>query len=329
MKRLLFSSFFLALLVAFAGCKKCNCFDSSLFGRTDFTGTWKGTITAFKNNQRIVKSGELVLYPVNNGASLGGIMIFEETSRLVEVQLNNGQWYFTVICSDTLNPQCSNWSLTGFAAFSDEQQIEINIAGNECGPSGKQFVSYEGTLSKYNDVPDPSAYFSFAKAGNIWGYKTTLNSTDTCSLNYQMGNLNPSGIFEGNVTNNCGWPWQYKSFYWYVDPAMFSVMADATSGSVIARFPIDMPTGTTYTYYYAGDTTNITLEARDVNVTLPLGNFNCIKFRQESTSPWVKGGGLKTSYIWINNQFGIVKQEFTNPVDSTDMVMQVLSSKNF
>jgi hypothetical protein len=327
MKRLLTLTITLFLILPYWGCKKCDCFDSSGKVPSDFIGTWKGTVTAFKDNKTEKKSGELIIYQSAGG--LEGILNMEGVYRLVGTQFSNGFWYFDVICSDTLNPQCSNWSLTGFGVFSEAEHIDFHMAGNECGTLGKQYVSWEGTLAMYSDTPDPAYYYNFGKQGNTWNYLINKVSTDTCALEQKITGTPSAGLFNGTVANTCGWPWQHNLFYWYIDPVMFTIYDPSGSGAVAASFPIDVTPGTVYSYIHGNDTTRVTLVARYQEVSVQAGKFICSKYRVVEPADSVKSGTNTDYFLWINNQYGIIKKEVTTPYGPNDISTQLLINKNF
>jgi len=329
MNRLLIFAVIFSSLICFSGCKKCDCFDSSKFGPNDFTGTWKGSISAFRDNKTVIKSGEIIIYSSGNGSNLEGILNMEGVYRLAGTQFNNGFWYFDVICSDTLNPECNNWSLAGFAVFSGEFHIDINMAGNECGKSGKQFVSWEGGMDKYSDVPDSAVYYNFGKQGNTWRYLINKKNTDTCILEQKITEVPSAGLFNGTVTNYCGWQWKYKVFNWYVDPVMYSIHDESGSGQVSAAFPIDVTAGRTYSYIHGSDTTQVTLISRDEQVTVPAGKFNCAKFQITEPADTMRTVARTTYFLWLSNQYGIIKKEVPDPIDPNSISTQLLLSKNF
>ena len=77
------------------------------------------------------------------------------------------------------------------------------------------------------------------------------------------------------------------------------------------------------------DTTTVTLIDTNILVITPAGNFYCNRFKY--TEPGLSGDSsfTKTSWLWLNNRYGVIKQEVVNPVDSTGIKTQVLSTKNF
>src|SRR5512138_1229874 len=136
------------LLVAglFSGCTKESSYDPSTATLDDFVGTWRGTLSAFKNNQTIHRSGDIIFYYPAGSNRLAGIMVVDQVYVLEEIQFKNGVFYFSVLNSDTLNPLCLNWNLAGYASHTNPQQIYAYISGNECGILGKEFVGYEGNF---------------------------------------------------------------------------------------------------------------------------------------------------------------------------------------
>jgi hypothetical protein len=327
MKRLFLLLITALMIILCGGCKKCDCFDSSKYVQGDFIGTWKGTISTFKDNKQVKKTGEVIIYQAANG--LEGIINMEGVYRITGLQFNNGFWYFDVVCSDTLNPECYNWSLSGFAVFSEAEHIDFHIAGNECGTLGKQYVNWEGTLAMYSDLPDPALYYSFGKQGNTWNYLINKKSTDTCMLQQKITEAPSDRLFNGSVSNSCGWPWQHKLFYWYLDPVMYTMYDESGNGAVAASFPIDVTPGQVYSYIHGNDTTQVTLVARYQEVTVPAGKYICTKYRIVEPADSVKSGTKTDYFLWINNQFGIIKKEVTTPSGPNDILTQILLNKSF
>ncbi|MEI6457274.1 MAG: hypothetical protein WCO93_13365, partial [bacterium] len=184
-------------------------------------------------------------------------------------------------------------------------------------------------LAMYSDLPDPAFYYSFGKQGNTWNYLINKKSTDTCMLQQKISDVPSDGSFNGTVANSCGWPWQHKLFYWYLDPVMYTMFDESGNGAVAASFPIDVTPGRVYTYIHGSDTTQVTLVARYQEVTVPAGNYICSKYRIVEPADSVKSGNKTDYFLWISNQFGIIKKEVTTPQSQNDISTQLLLNKNF
>ena len=179
MKRFLLYLTCVFLIFASPGCKKKSGFDPLIKTQSDFIGTWKGTISAFRNNKLIRQTGNISIYPEAGGNTLSGLIFMNGISYFRQFQFANGTLYFKMICNDQANPNCQNWSLSGYAVFSDEGKIEIKISGNECGTLGDQYISWDGTLVSTQVSADSILYYNFAKTGNSWTYKVILKNGDS------------------------------------------------------------------------------------------------------------------------------------------------------
>jgi hypothetical protein len=145
----------------------------------------------------------------------------------------------------------------------------------------------------------------------------------------QVSQASANYLFSGATSQTCGWAGQTKTFSWKVSPAVFSFVNDSTLGFKSFTFPIHARPGVVYSTIVNHDTTTVTLLDTNLVMTTPAGSFNCMYFKY--TEP-VNSGILKvnrTAYLWLNNRFGVIRQEVVNPVDSTDVQLQVLLSKNF
>jgi hypothetical protein len=326
--RLTLASILILLLAGFfSGCKKdSSSYDPSTATLNDFVGTWRGTLSAFKNNQKVNRSGDIIFYPNAAGDRLSGIMILDQVYVLEEIQLKNGVFYFNVLNSDTLNPLCINWNLSGYATHTSDQEIHAYISGNECGILGKEFVSYDGNFGLMNPEPDSTAFYSFGAQGHQWTYDIVLQSTGSCQLQQQITADNGNGMFTGDQTNGCGWAWTTKPLKWSVTPMRFSVLAD-TSNEILYSYYLDARPESTY-IFTPGDQVNtvqmITMEA----ITVPAGTFKCTKFMVQIS---INGGlfPVQKGYYWLSNTAGIVKYQSLLSGDTTNIVTQSLASKNF
>jgi hypothetical protein len=316
------------LLIPFTGCKKGS-FDAASKTRQDFVGTWEGTVSTFKNNQLLKENGTMVIYSDAVTQVLSGILFTKTTNVFHEFQFVDGTLYFKVDNPDPANPMCQNWSLGGYAVFLDDNKMDIHITGNECGDVGSEFVDWVGTMLPDQVSPDSLKYYNFGKIGNSWNYKTTLKNGDSCQVQKQISLMSGSNLYIGSTAQTCGWTNPNMIFKWNVAPDSFTIVNDSTWSNRAFAFPINAKQGVVYKTYVNADTLTMTLLDTSQIITTPAGSFQCTYFRY--TEP-VGTGVLKitrTSYIWLNYRYGVIRQEVANPVDSTDVQLQVLSSKNF
>jgi hypothetical protein len=327
MKKYILIFLFPMFIFLFQGCSK-DSFDPAAQSQDSFIGTWKGTITTFKNNKQLIEYSTIDIYPDAGGQNLSGIIFMQETYVFHEFQFNNGSLYFNVENNDPDNPFCQSWNLSGYAIFSNENEIEVHITGNECGDLGGEFINWSGTLSSAEVVADSIRYYDFAKNGNSWSYAVTLKNGTACQIQKQISSVPSVYVFGGTYTQSCGWNGQNPVFTWEVTPDHFSIVSDSTLCNVPFKLAINAKKGVVYSSYNKNDTTTITL-LDTVSVSTPAGNFTCTRFRY--TEP-VYSGTQKTtvtSYLWLNNRYGIIMQEVVNPVHDTDIQAQVLASKSF
>jgi hypothetical protein len=315
-------------LIPFAGCKKKS-FDPASKSSEDFIGTWKGNISTFKNNKLLKEYGTMVIYPDAGNNSLSGILFMNETSVFHEFQFVDGTLYFNVVNNDPENPSCQNWSLGGYAAFTAESEIDIHIAGNECGPYGSEYVNWAGSMTPTEVSPDSLPYYNFAKSGNSWTYKITLKNSDTCQVQKQISQVSSNYLFSGAINETCGWSGQNISFKWDVTPASFSIINDTTISIQPVAFPINAKPGVVYSSYIRNDTTTVTLLDTNQLITSPAGNFTCKLFRYTEPVYTDMVKSTKTAYLWLHTRYGIIRQEVINPVHPTDIQLQELLSINF
>ena len=317
-----------ALLFPFMGCKKKS-FDPTVKSRTDFIGTWRGNISTFKNNELIKEFGTVVIYPDAGSSLVSGIIFLEETYVLHEFQFVQGTLYFKVENNDPENALCQNWSLGGFMVYTAENEVEIHITGNECGAFGNEFVNWIGNVFPTQVPADSVKYFDFAKNGNSWTYLTYLKNGDSCQLQKQVNAMPSTYQYTGATSQSCGWPGQNIIFKWNVTPADFTSVIDSTISDKPLKLSINAKLGVAYSTYINNDTTTVTLLDTNFVTSTAAGTFNCLKYK--FTEPVYSGvlNTTRTSYIWLNNRYGIIKIEVVNPTDTTDVQSQILTSKNF
>lgn len=324
--------FFTIFIFLFAGCKKKTDFDPTTKTQNDFIGSWRGVLTAFKDNQNLKQTGLIVIYPDAGSKSLSGIIFGTETSVFRVFQYNSGTIYFKVENNDPNNPKCQNWSLSGYANFIDDKTIDIRISGNECGNVGSEYISWAGNLGSVQIPADSIRYFNFAKTGNSWSYGANLVSGDTCQVQRTIS-LTPSDYyFTGNANQTFGWGGLTWTLKWTVTPDRFTMMLDSTLSQHTITFPLNAKTGVSYKSVILEDTTYVTLENQNDPINTPAGNFSCYRFKYLERAK-LSNGSLtwKGSTIWINNRFGIIKQVLDpgSYQDTTMVATQSLLSKSF
>lgn len=316
-------------LIVSGGCKKKTGFDPSTKTQNDFVGSWRGVITAFKNNQYLKQNGLVVIYPDAGGNTLSGILFAKETSVFRVFQYTSGTIYFKVECNDPKNPKCQNWSLSGYAVFLDETTLDLRISGNECGDYGNEYISWSGSMASVQVPADSVRYFSFAKTGNNWTYETLMNNGSVCQLQRLIGAMPSDYYFTGTVNQTCAWGGLLKALRWSVTPDRYTINHDSTLTLHPVTFAIDAKPGVVYTSILNLDTTTVTLLDTNTLVNTVAGDFLCDRYRY--TEPVVTDAGkiYRSSLFWISKKFGVIKQEVDNPVDTIDIRSQVLTAKNF
>ena len=136
-------------------------------------------------------------------------------------------------------------------------------------------------------------------------------------------------FFTGTTSQTCGWTGQDITFKWNITPSEFSIVDDTTFSNNPFSLAIYAKPGVVTTGYSNNDTTTVTLLDKNLLITTPAGTFTCDRYKY--TEPDSSGiyRITKTTYFWLNVKYGIIKQEVANPVDPTDIQLQVLFSKNF
>jgi hypothetical protein len=310
-----------------SSCKKESGFDPKSVTMNQLKGTWRGRMTTFKNNQRIEKSGDITLFETLAGNMLDGIFELGQINFLEGFMFQNGTLYFSLILSDSTNPECSNWNLGGYVYLQEDNLMVLRIAGNECGLLGEQFVTYEGSLILVNPNMDPSVYYSFAGIGHTWGYNTTLWNTNTCTVTNEILSEPLPTFFTVRETNDCGWPFGTRQFNWQVEPFRFSVCSGTSTTDILYTFYLDAIIGKPYRFVCLTDTTWLTLAAVDVPVNVPAGSFRCGRYVIESHLH-SSGTGTVIGTLWLSKQHGFVKTEYSAPGDSANIQSQVLNTLN-
>ena len=317
------------LLAALAGCSK-DSFDPASKTRSDFMGTWKGTISTFKDNKLMKESGSVYIYPVKGGSAAAGILFMSETQVLEEFQFVDGTLYFKVKNNDPESPFCQKWSLGGYAVFTSEKEIELHITGNECGQVGNEYVNWVGTLGTATVPADSVLYFNFAAASRSWTYHSTLLDGDTCRVVKQISASPAEFSFTGATTDTCGWSGTGYNLKWTVTPAAFTIQLDSNLCEKQVNLAIDAKMGVIYRSILSGtDTVTVKLADTSTFVTTPAGTFQCDLYQY--TEPVTVGSTRYTRYsrIWLNNLHGIIRHEVQNQASTTGVTMQVLTGKNF
>jgi hypothetical protein len=318
----------IALIVLFsAGCKKDTPYYPSQATLDDFSGTWTGSLTAFKNNQVITKEGSILLYFPAGSDRLEGIMILDQIFALTEIQMRNGIYYFQVLNPDTANPFCQNWNLSGFGELSSADKMHVIITGKECGNAGEEWVNYEGDFVLSSPTPDSTRYYSFAGMNRHWTYSVLTLGGDSCQMDYDLTAATGS-IYTGIVSNTCSLPWGSMPLNWDVTPMHFLVLSDQGGSEVQYAFHIDQELNVPYHYYPADDTNIVTLLGVD-SVYVQAGGFICSRFRLERRIHTDSTYYIDKGVFCLSNSFGLIKYQATLLNDTNDIVLQELVQKNF
>ncbi len=317
----------LLALVPFAGCKKKS-FDPASKSLQDFVGTWEGTITTFKENKLMQESGAVVIFPDAGGATLSGVFLMKENRIFHEFQFVQGTLYFNVENNDPDNAFCQNWSLGGFAVFSEEGKIDIRITGNECGDIGGEFVNWTGTLVNRQIPADSVKYFNFGGSGHSWAYDLVLNNGSTCTMS-KVVNTTGTYSYLGTIAHTCSWANPPLILKWNVTPAVFSILLDSTLCDKPLSIPVSAKPGVTYRTLLSPDTLTLSMVDTLQTLTTPAGTFVCSKYL--FTEPVYRDSVKHTraTFLWLDNRFGIVRMEVTNPVGPEDIGFMELSDINF
>jgi hypothetical protein len=240
----------------------------------------------------------------------------------------NGIYYFKLTANDTVNPLCLNWNLAGFAKLSAHNEMELNLAGNECGEPGDEFVKWEGNMIRVSELIDESACYSFAKTGNKWEYRECLATGDTVNTRLEIMNEVSQGVYQGNTSVRAGSQVQNNSFTWSVTPGKFNIDNDGSGDTFNGLFRLDAPLARPYTCISGNDTLKMTLMATNQEVDLACGIFRAVKFKQEVIST-LPGADTRITLIWLVNRIGIIRTQVLESDGSTVVSLKELVSKNF
>ncbi len=315
-------------IIPFSGCTKKS-FDPTTKSREDFIGTWQGSVSTFKNNKFVKEYGTIVMYPDETGNALSGIFFLKANSIFHEFQFVNGTLYFKVVNSDPANLLCQNWNLGGYAIFTSENTIEVNISGNECGQVGEEYIEWSGSVLKTVVASDSVEYYNFGKNGNTWTYQVTLWDGSSCQVERKIDQVSSGYLFSGPVSQTCNWTGQNLTFKWEVAPDNFSNVNDTLLSNRPFSLPINAKPGVVYSTYVKHDTITLTLLDTNLLISTPAGSFKCAVFRYSEPVYPNKFKVNRISYFWINNLAGIVRHRVENPVYVTDVSVEELISKNF
>jgi hypothetical protein len=315
------------LVLALSGCKKDTPTYPSKATLQDYSGTWAGTLSAFKDNQVINRTGTIVFYFSAGGDRLDGILSLDLTYALSEIQFRNGIYYFQVLNSDTLNPFCQNWNLSGWAQLTSASVMHVIISGKECGQTGKEWVNYEGDFTLTSTTPDSTKYFSFAAVNHHWTYRVYTAGADSCQLDQQVDSVSGS-VYGGIMTTTCNLPWGSNPFRWDVSPMHFLVLDNYSGNEVQYAFHTDQVLNKAYYYYPGMDTNIVTLLGID-SLYVGAGGFLCSRYRLEQRMHTDSTYQLDRGDIYISNRYGVIRYQSTLLNDTTDFVDQSLIQKNF
>ena len=109
-------------------------------------------------------------------------------------------------------------------------------------------------MGRTSPEPDPTDFFSFANTGNQWNYDVLLNNGTDCQL-HQSLTANPGDyLYDGQITNDCSWPYSAQALHWYVSPVRYTVYSDSVASQVLYSFYLDARTETPYRFYPGQDT---------------------------------------------------------------------------
>lgn len=162
--------------------------------------------------------------------------------------------------------------------------------------------------SNNNDDPDTTTYFTFGQIGNQWTLRIYDNPV-TCEYTCEITGDHGDGVFDILYKEgNCDWNPETRPGYFYLTPVEWREMFDENSEHGITLLRRDALVGTTYQYVDTHDTIIVTVIDLNDKVSVPAGEFNCVKVRKE--------GRIHSSYeytyeayYWINYKYGLIKIE--------------------
>ena len=132
-------------------CKKSDSYDSSKAVTGDFIGTWTGKVSTFKNNHTIVLAGDIVFYYEPDGTTVSGLMSLDKVYLIIPFQLANGTYYFSVVNSDTLDPELPELEPPG-----EHQAVRTRFRRRIPGREGmRTFRGRVGKLYRENGPYEP------------------------------------------------------------------------------------------------------------------------------------------------------------------------------
>jgi hypothetical protein len=232
-----------------------------------------------------------------------------------------------VLNSDTLNPYCQNWNLSGWGELNSSSEMHVIISGKECGEVGDEWVNYEGDfrLTSYN--PDSTQLFSFAEVGRHWTYRVYTAGGDSCQMDIQVDAFDGSA-YSGLMTNTCNLTWDGKPMRWNVSGLHFAVLDDHAGTKVQYAFHNDQLLNKQYYYFFGSDTNVVTRLGTD-SLYVDAGGFLCTRYRLEQYMHTDNSYKIDKGVVYISNQYGWIRYQATLINDTTDILDQELISKNF
>ena len=314
-------------LIVTTGCEKETPYYPGKATFEDFTGSWDGELSTFQNSQIITYDAEITFFLTPGSDQMNGILVMDKIYALTQIQIREGIYYFQMLNSDTANPFCANWNMSGFAQLGSADMMHIIISGKACGETGEEWLDLEGDFTLDSSSPDSTKYFSFGGVNRHWTYSVLTFGGDSCQMDYDITESN-GYLFSGSITNNCSMPWGSLPLNWDVQPMHFSVLGGQDGEDVQYTFHIDQTINVPYVYYAGNDTNIVTLLGMD-SVYVSAGGFYCSRYRLERRMHPDSSNLIDKGIISISNQFGIIRYQATVLDDTNDVIVQELTGINF
>jgi len=305
------------------GCKKKSD-DSNTSSIDQFVGTWQGPIT-FSGTEVWDKMATLSIRLSDN--VLTGFLTIQDdpdVSRLRQISFANGVMSFALVCSTPEDEDCQNFNVSGTLALNGNA-IKINMSGTFCGNGGGEQGTVTGDIVKTSSTPDDSKYITFAQVGREWQYRITGFDGYQCILKFSLTEDLGNGVFAGTMSNDCGWGSGQNQFWWYVSPAMWCDMMNASLNTRILNIRSDAQVGDIYQTIYGEDTVTVTVLSLNDPVVIDGTTYSCYKILKKTT----QFGSYSEGYAWGTFAIGFIKYEAILPNQPYDVHLEELIFKNF
>ena len=160
-----------------------------------------------------------------------------------------------------------------------------------------------------NGGGDTTSYFTLAQVGHQWIYRIT-SLKGACDYNVEVTKDMGNHIYELLYQKgSCDWAVDNYTAFMFCSPEEWGSVNNLNPLDVQVNLRTDANVGTVYTWINSPDTISVTVLNLHDQITVPAGQFDCVKVLKEGNMNSPSDTTDFAAYYWITYKYGLVKLE--------------------